>query len=66
MCAKEKQPERLEELHKRGQEDGSKGEYDPPRGPLFFILEKEEVKELFRAENRAYDAGYENARKSLE
>lgn len=45
--------------HDKGEQDGAKGEYDPPitLGDTFFPMSKDDLEE-----DKAYKKGYENAR----
>ncbi len=52
--------ERLQELHNRGQEEGAKNDYNPPRGEVEQWFKASYVQKEMREENAAYKAGWEN------
>jgi|GEM_PF-5416292 len=49
------------DYHAKGQTDGAANKYDPPINPVALVIAGASEKEI--ANDKAYKAGYENARK---
>lgn len=60
MSTKQDRSESTEEAHNRGQEDASKGEYNPPDIDLSDVFTRASVQDKVVENREAYDKGYKN------
>ena len=64
MANKDDRSERLHDLHNQGEKDASEGKYEQPHGELGIIgdvMTGAATEQELREENKAYDAGHNNA-----